>query len=433
MKRPSDLTVQFGRACQSPRTGFIHLFCDQPGGDTIPIYENFCFALALIRQKTAEGVSEGKDLLERLFAFQASSATLWEGNFPVYLHDYPRCWNSLQPLRIAPLLQMLLLQFAHVLDPEFKEKAAAVIKGLISSIEKHRERKGLSSFWERRYQALLGHSIPFEEPKSAEGWAQELITAQLLGEGDLNVSRLIHPALGIYAGPGIEEMQERFEPKPTLLEWWVNPNRSRLPHPLQVELAALPERVEKVSSLWSGETGGWQVRQMPESALSFSDAASGQKEKLLLRWNWAGSSMIHSLSIFGALGKQKIEEIERGVRIFFDLPNEFDVSQNDLLEAAAYCNLSQETRLFIANEKASIFYLGDPIEIRTPKFSLQLQFDLLDGTGDFCGQISRSNRPLQTACRGEDLYSAFDWMISLRTLRRSSEARLCLSIISIND
>ena len=26
MKRPSDLAVQFGRTCQSPRTGFIHLF-----------------------------------------------------------------------------------------------------------------------------------------------------------------------------------------------------------------------------------------------------------------------------------------------------------------------------------------------------------------------------------------------------------------------
>lgn len=427
MKRASDLAVQFGRTCQSPRTGFIHLFLDQPGGDTIPVYENFCFALGLIRQKTAEGVSEGKELLERLFAFQAPESTLWEGNFPVYLHDYPRSWNSLQPLRIAPLLQMLLKQFSSILNPEFKEKSAGVLALLLASIERHRERKGLTSFWERRYQALLGHSVPIEEPTSAEGWAQELITADLLGEGDLNVSRLIHPLLG-YAGPGAEEAQERFEPKPTLLEWWMHPNRFYRPHPLQIELAALPDRGENPSTLWSGEAGGWRVRQSSESALSFSDAASGEEEKNLLRCSWVGTGVIHSLVIPGALGRQRIEETEKGVEIVFDLPEIFNVSQNDLIEVAAYCNVSEETELFIAGEKASIFCLGDSVEVRTSKFSLQLRFDLIGGSGAFCGQISRSNRPLQTVCRGEELYSAFDWKISLRTLRRSSDARLRLSL-----
>ena len=430
MKRASDLAVQFGRTCQSPRTGFIHLFLDQPGGDTIPVYENFCFALALIRQKTAEGVSEGKELFERLFAFQAPANTLWEGNFPVYLHDYPRCWNSLQPLCIAPLLRMLLKQFSSILNPEFKEKAAAALAGLLASIERHRARKGLSPFWERRYQALLGHSVLFEEPASAEAWAQELITADLLDEGKRNISRLVHPLLG-YTGPGSEEAQERFEPKPTLLEWWMHPNRSYRPHPLQIELAALPDEGEEPSTLWSGEAGGWQVRQTPESTLSFSDAASGEGEKNLLRCRWEGTALIHSLAIPGALGRQRIEGTERGVEIIFDLPETFDVSQNDLIEAAAYCNVSEETELFVAGEKASNFGLGDSVEIRTPKLLLRLRFDLVGGSGSFCGQISRSNRPLQTSCRGEELYSAFDWKISLRTLRRSADACLRLSCESL--
>lgn len=431
MKRPSDLAVQFGRSCRSPRSGFIHLFLDQPGGDTIPIYENFCFALALIRQKCSESVAEGKDLLERLFAFQAPASTLWEGNFPVYLHDYPRCWNSLQPLRIAPLLKKLLKEFSSILDKEFKEKTLMVLERMLSSIEKHRERRGLPSFWERRYQALLGYSVPADAPKSAAEWAQELITADLLGNIDVDALRLIHPRLGVYAGPGAEEAQEHFEPKPTLLEWWSHSTRSLHPHPLQIELAALPEPPAASSSISCGEVAGWQIRQTEDFSLSFSDAASGQEEKHLLRWIWAGSTALHSLSIPGARGSQSIQETERGVEIVFALPEEFDVSQNDLVETTAYCNLSEETELFVAGRKASVFALGDAVEIRTPKLSLQLRFDLIGGSGDFCGQISRSNRPLQTACRGKDLYSAFDWKISLRTLRRSPNALLCVSIIHL--
>ncbi len=419
--RPSDLSVQFGRSCQSPRTGFLHLFLDRPGGDTIPIYENFCFALALIRQRTAEGVSEGKDLLERLYAFQAS-----EGNFPVYLHDYPRCWNSLQPLRIAPLLRMLLKHFSHVIGSECKEKTAHALDRMLSFIEAHRKRKELQPMWERRYQALLGNSVAITLPQSAEEWAQELITADLLGI-DSGAERLIHPNLGVYIGPGAEEAQERFKPKPTLLEWWMNMSSSQL-HPLQIELGALPDPQDLSPKLWSGEIGGWQVRQTPEFSLGFSENASGEKEKNLLRWIWAGSHGLHSLSIPGFSGCQRIEESATGAIIYFDLPQEFDVSHNDLIESALYCNLSPETELFVANEKATVFGLGDSLEIRTPALTFELQFEMTAGSGEFCGQISRSNRPLQMCCKGEDLYSAFDWKISLRTLRRTPKAQLRLSL-----
>lgn len=433
MKRFSDLAVQFGRSCQSPRTGFIHLFLDQPAGDTIPVYENFCFALALIRQKSSEGVSEGKELLERLFAFQAPPGTLWEGNFPVYLHDYPRSWNSLQPLRIAPLLKRLLKQFSAVLDREFKEKVEIALQRMHACIENHRARKGLAPLWERRYQALRGIAIPFEASMSSESWAEELITAELLERSEFDASRLIHPTLGIYTGPGAEEAQERFEPKPALLEWWAGSCRTTKPHPLQIELAALPDREEVAQSLWSGEVAGWQIRQTESYALSFSDAASGEEEKALLRWVWAGSLAPHSLTIPAYLGQQRVQESERGAKVLFDLPEEFDVSQNDLVEIAAYCNISEETEIFVSEKKASVFGLDDLVEIRTPKLNLQMKFELTHGSGDFCGHISRSNRPLQTACRGEHLFSAFDWKIFLRTLRRSPDARLSISCSVIEN
>jgi hypothetical protein len=75
-----------------------------------------------------------------------------------------------------------------------------------------------------------------------------------------------------------------------------------------------------------------------------------------------------------------------------------------------------------------VFYLGDTVAIRTPTLQIDLCFELSDGKGDFCGQILRGNRPSQIAAKGALLYEAFDWQIALRTLRRSSDCRVRLSV-----
>src|SRR3569832_1741282 len=80
-----ELALRAGRARQSPQTGFVHHSYEnlERSAETIPVYENFCFALALFRTKTVENVLEAKNLLERLLAFQTAE---W---FPLFLHDYP--------------------------------------------------------------------------------------------------------------------------------------------------------------------------------------------------------------------------------------------------------------------------------------------------------------------------------------------------------
>ncbi len=415
MKRLSDIALQFGRSCQSPRTGFVHLFMDQPKSDTIPVYENFCFALALIRQKTAEGISEGKDILERLYAFQAPEPTLWKGNFPVYLHDFPRCWNPLQSLKVAPLLRRLLRDFSHVLDSEFKEKTNRAIVGLLQHAEQQRTRRPLLPLWERRYWALQGKTTPCISATSSEEWAEELISSDLLGMSTDDFAKLVHPILGVYCGPCREEAQEGPSPKPTLLEWWTGAEANQ-PHPLQLELAALPDRHDLEPTLWSGSINGWTVRQDQSVALSYSQE--------FVRCLWPGS---HSLVIPKMLGRSRIEEKERGVKLTLDLPEEFDVSQNDLVELAAFTDVSPETEIFINGQKASVFGLGDQVEIRTPNKTVTLTFNLIEGSGDFCGHLSRSNRPLQKSCKGEALFEAFDWKIALRTLRRSAKSQLSLT------
>lgn len=122
--RAIDLAVQAGRKRQSPRTGFVHYYPGLEGlCDTIPVFENFCMAFALFRLKTTESVTEGKEIIERLLAFQTD-----DGNFPVYLHDFPKCWDFNLGAKIGPILIHILQDFGTVLNVVYKEKLENAIK-----------------------------------------------------------------------------------------------------------------------------------------------------------------------------------------------------------------------------------------------------------------------------------------------------------------
>lgn len=88
-----DKTIQeLVKSCRpyvSKRTQFLHW--DGPyekKHDTIPLYENFCYALALMRLKEKESYLEGKELYERLLAFQVGDT------FPACLHEFPKCYSK---------------------------------------------------------------------------------------------------------------------------------------------------------------------------------------------------------------------------------------------------------------------------------------------------------------------------------------------------
>ncbi len=119
-----ELAVKAGRARQSPLTGFIHHSYEnlERSAETIPVYENFCFALALFRTKTVENVLEAKTLLERLFAFQTA-----EG-FPIFLHEYPQVKSRKLEKKLSIVAQFLLRDFSSVLGEALRGKLEALVR-----------------------------------------------------------------------------------------------------------------------------------------------------------------------------------------------------------------------------------------------------------------------------------------------------------------
>lgn len=365
--RAIDLAVAAGQKRQSPRTGFVH---DE---ELIPIYENFCFAFALFRQKTAESVTLGKELIGKLLAFQNP-----DGNFPIYLHDFPRAYDFQMPLKMAPILIYLLRLFPTVLG-DLKPK---IEESLAKALSKPPEK----SSWENRYRACLGLPLLTVDTSafSPSDWTEWLITAQLVGETQFAIP--YDPSLQLLKVLSRHDVQEKGEPRPNPVEWLLagetfSPRLLR-DHPHQLLSAPL-----------------FPISYTPTIPLETS-----------FRLFWNGSSL-HSLV---------------GKGLVFDLAEGIEMGRSDLFEAALFCDMSPETALFVEGQKATSFRLGDKIAIQTPQRTITLRFELTSGSGDFCGHIFRSNRPSQV-CKG---YEAYDWQIGLRTLRRSPTAQIQILVNS---
>lgn len=341
--RAIDLAVLAGRTRQSPRTGFVHYFPGFDGyTDTIPLYENFCFALALFRLKTAEGVTEGKEIIDRLLAFMV------DGNFPNYLHEYPKTWDFKLAQKVAPILKQILRDFSTVLNGSFKEKLTRVIEQIQS-----KESDSAPILYNRQLQLVLSD----------------------------------------------DRAHERGEPQPLPIEYVLG------------EKEGLKGRLLKdhIHQLYS-------VIHPSVSVTEIDQSYSWQKNRLY----WKGETL-HSLH-----GLNEGETL-------FNLPAGIDIGKDDIFEILTYCDISSETDLSINGQKGMVFYLGDTLNIHTPALTVAFQFELIEGSGDFCGHISRANRPSQIANQGVNQYSAYDWQIGLRTLRRNGACKIrCISKVVLN-
>jgi hypothetical protein len=361
-----DLSLAAARRRQSLRTGFVH---DE---EVIPLYENFCFAFALFRHKTTESVTEAKQILEKLLAFEV------EGNFPVFLHDYPRCFDFQMPLKVAPLFIYLLRLFSSVLG-DLKPK---IEKTLARCLARPSEKPN----WENRYRACLGQELlPVDTTDfSAAEWTEWLITAQLA-----NMTHFVIPYdknLQLFKGPSRFDVQEKSEPRPNPVEW------------LLAEGNFSPRLLQDHAA---------QILCAPLFPITFDPI---EIEDSSLRLFWQGSTL-HSLVAKSSL---------------FTLAENIEMGRGDLFEAVVFCDLSPETQILVEGRKATAFQLGDLLTIQTPTLSIDLRFELVSGSGDFRGSILRANRGSQIA-KG---YEAYDWQIGLRTLRREGPAQIKLHVVA---
>jgi hypothetical protein len=178
-----ELALRAGRKRQSEVTRFVHHCSEnvEKSSETIPIYENFCFVLALLRSKSVENVLEAKALLEKLLAFQVNS------EFPVYLHEYPICRYAGLKSKLYPVIFFILRDFHSVLGEKLSQQL----------------------------QGVQGVPEQVTSPESPEEWAEFLIHAQITGQDKTPALQHWDTGCLSFIGP---QRQERGEPALTLYD-----------------------------------------------------------------------------------------------------------------------------------------------------------------------------------------------------------------------
>ncbi|MCB1108352.1 MAG: hypothetical protein KDK44_01725 [Chlamydiia bacterium] len=359
---------------KSQQTGFIHYNYHSKDGvhDTIPVVENACHILELLRTKQADKLYEAKFLLEKLLAFQTSS-----GNFPQYLHEYPSCYNWAVAFDLLAPFVHIKKEFQTILPPTLTQaiQRLQVFCQSIPHAENHHK---------ILLQAALGEPIECLEAKTATAWSNLLI-ARSMSNQDLPLDHLAKR----WHGPsktfiGLSELQDGKLPAPTLLDLFMGQDLQN--HPLILK-KALTRPIDL--TLHNNSSLDYLSTYTPQPF---------QKDFHLMRWDGlACQNSQHHVVCRNAL------------EMDFTYPEKLPDKDERYTEI----------EFFYPHDgipwPATTFQLGCPLKVGP----FTLTFLLLEGQGHFYGHISRGNRPSQIR---KDM--AYDWQIGLRTVKRSPNLKL---------
>jgi len=330
---------------------------------TIPLYHNFCFCLALLRSLIGDNVQEAKERLLHLLSFQDE-----KGCFPIFLHEYPKT----NPYSKASLpLKLIEKHFGHVLGEDIREKLKRVAplppapKEILTSKD-----AALSAYFLKDLSPLTPY------------WDEDL---------------------EVYIGPLNDERQNEGTIDLTLFDLYMANATQKFserivkPHPVHLEGSLV----------------------FPSSPITFSSKEHAlpklsTKGYHLFRKLWKEEGDVHSL-----VCQEKKMKLDGDVLIYpEDIPDEKHRSELEF-----YVNIHPSNKVLVEGENITVFKLGQKVDIGA---KWKLSFEVLEGSGDFLGHISKGNRPAQL---DGDMTRAHDWKISVRTLRRTANLKLKMSLL----
>lgn len=480
---PIDQLIQYaiasGRFLQSSQTGFVHHHerpLDDTTRETIPLYENLLFALALLRSYKAEFHHEGAQLLTKVLAFQITHAE-HEGCFPIYVHEYPHCRDLVAQIRLFPVFFFLLHALPVPLHGTLRshvEHAAAKLMHALQAIDPLELPIGLGMQWAAAF-FLLGkeckvHEWSVKGAAALKAWqtraedpdspfffqpkqiAELLVSLQMLYPNIqmspwhffwTRISDYWHMELATYVGPHICAQQAQEEPEVTLYDLYMGyfshsySRRATARQPLHLQGALVqgsPEQLEtpvlpfERTGTFQGRS--WLIWQHPSYACTIiqkrvEDVPGHGFVPFILYWGDINTA--HSLMCSGQ-GPQTIDwmPIDGGIALLARLPEEVPTEAKQRnRELSFYVDQTDATWIEVGVEKRStVFQMGEQICLRGTYPTIQLRFGLHSGDGYFFGHVHPGNRSAQIATVGKQRFALFDKHIFLRTLHRQPDCVL---------
>ncbi len=485
MRQLIDLAITAGRALQSPQTRFIH-HCyslrDEQVDHTIPLYENFLFVLALLRIRFPSLTEEAKALLDPLLYFQNQLLDEQKGNFPIYIHDYPKCKDRFLSIKLLPVFYWILLRHAGVLGEELRARTEQAAKEMLRyslsldfetlpfvfAIKLAAASCAFGKLWQHSEWQSLGEerlSILLEKSQDPEfgTWcvppyaAHSFISLQMLYP-DLSQTPWKHlwkhlcacwdrQAL-TYIGPGVKEEQWGRESFLTLFDYvmcYLGENfpyrcfqqhiaqlEGALVQPCEVMIPALP-----LNSVVEGEVAHhrYTICRRPLYSLSLMQKKAlpdpvVDNTFLPFRMVWGSEMRARSFVVQGGNASVMDYELhDEGVDLTFVLDQGIDTNHKEKSrEILFYLDMDPDDEITVDGQKATVFRFKDKIVIDARHLKITLTFDRISGEGTFQGHLAAANRPSQRDLHAEKRFEVYDRILFLRTIRRPGVVQLRVSI-----
>ncbi|OJU82182.1 MAG: hypothetical protein BGO10_04880 [Chlamydia sp. 32-24] len=474
--RLQTMALHAGKKQVSSQTGFYHLFYHALPEEhplTIPLYENFLYALALFNVRQMDQVTEGKHLLERLLHFQNKE----EGFFPTYVHEYPFAQDSYFCINYFAPLFWIEKEYGHILGQELKKKVFEAVVHLFLFFENLMRLRDVPYLLKVKYFCALqafgtlwGNKEWQEEAtKSLEKLANgneeaAWVISQSIGEIIVHLQMIYkdlftspwskfidqansfwHTHLQSYVGPCWMELSQNFETKPTLYDYIFNQDadmlssRLKVEQPLHLQLVLIQPISKKVipsKRFVKGVTEGlnWDCLIDEKYALSAIQknkpiAVVFEKGFTPFRMVFGNLERQHSLIFQNLNCSEVLTSFEDGIYLDFILNHDFDVDDRDKQkEIVWYWDIAKESTFLVEAHTANVFHLNDTIQFTSDNFAWEFSFSTNNKENKFVGHVIRQNRLAQTQNKGIKKFDCYDWMGYIRTVARDPESRLRINL-----
>lgn len=414
-----ELALEAGRKRQNSQTGLVHVCYESESSqhDTIPLFENACFALALFRSRLSENVLEGKAILEKILSFQV------EGNFPIYLHEYPICKNRNLVFHILPVLFYIQKEFATVLGEALTQKLQRALSSIFVYAEELEKQDLLSKGVFAKYRAAQQKEDFLSwTPASSSEWGDFLIALQMLYFAKPIPKSLLEKVCSYwdrdvlaYVGKDKISFQEKREPAVFLYEFFMG-----------ALFQTYPSRLLQDSSL------AIQASLVYPFSEEFFLEKPGKKfvasplEEIPNRILWGEEGFLHSLVWEGKNLEVETAIHEEGFDLIFTLPSTVPQEEDDHTEISLYWNLHERNSFSLEKRKGTVFSLDDTVYLHSFPINWKVSFSV-GGEGRYLGHFSRGNRSSQRATKGANRFEAYDYRMSIRTVERSEAEKMKIS------
>lgn len=450
LRKLIDLAVSAGEKRFSLQTEYIHLKYNALSEDVhypIPVLENLLFALALFRTRTIENMTRGKLQLEKILYFQGH-----DGNFPIYLHEYPDCKDHYLSLKLIPAIYWILKSFGQVLGNDLKLKTENALLQLVTyslkllndrnppffmlfriaasvvAVGKLLNLRELQSERIRQLENFTENKLTHFEPKHL---AEIIISLQMVDSDFIEglqpslwkqLFDLFDPHFNTYIGP--LSSQDGFEPEVTLYDIFMGyfsgrlSKRSLKDNPLHLHAALIQPRNEGLQLDFS--------RSEHKNYLYYTDSK-------VFKLVWGSTERLHTLCIEGGNIKDlQFSEKNNQLEFIFNLGDIPELEDKEMSrEIVFYFDIAEKCHFTVDGVRANTFQINEEVKVDTDGLKFGLKFDLVSGAGQFLGHFMRGNRPSQIATKGQNRFAAFDHQIFLRTIRRDQgcKVRAILTLI----